>query len=258
MSGKRHTGVANSNARDQYAATGQVQDRDFVFAVDSGAVNALVITPAPSIPAYKAGQEFVIIPAFRNTGAATLNVSGVGAVAIQNRALQPLIDGDINVNTPFIARSNGAVFIHDTAPIRVLAFMSVGQSIPNAVPTILDFNSEEYDSGLLHDIVTNNSRITIPAGFTRAIFTGRVNYGSGAVGNRSLELVKGGSTAYAGRTGVRHRAADTAQAQEVMIQSPLLTVTGTDFFELRVRQEQGVAISTVSGNGGTWFYAEIW
>lgn len=53
------------------------------FFADTGAADALVITPSPAITAYAAGQRYWINPAATNTGAATLNVSGLGAKAIK-------------------------------------------------------------------------------------------------------------------------------------------------------------------------------
>lgn len=38
------------------------------------------------------------------------------------------------------------------------------QTVPNGNDNVLSFNSETYDSDGFHDNVTNNSRITIPAG----------------------------------------------------------------------------------------------
>lgn len=48
------------------------------YVVDTGAANAYVITPSPAITAYAAGQTFTFKAANSNTGASTINVSGVG------------------------------------------------------------------------------------------------------------------------------------------------------------------------------------
>jgi hypothetical protein len=79
----KHTGVGNAAARDQYAAAGQIQDGGLVYAADSGAADAYVIAPSPAITAYAAGQGFRVKIANANTGACTINVSGVGAKSIK-------------------------------------------------------------------------------------------------------------------------------------------------------------------------------
>lgn len=80
MGGFKHTNVANSAARNQYAATGQVQDDSFIWGSTSGgSANAQTITPSPAITAYAAGQRFRFFAGFTPTAAVTLNVNGVGA-----------------------------------------------------------------------------------------------------------------------------------------------------------------------------------
>jgi len=46
---------------------------------------------------------------------------------------------------------------------RVSVFKSANQSIPGATPTTLSWDSETFDVGAMHDNVTNNSRLTVPA-----------------------------------------------------------------------------------------------
>lgn len=41
---------------------------------------------------------------------------------------------------------------------------SINQSIPNATATVLSFDGEDFDTDAYHDTVTNNDRLTIPAG----------------------------------------------------------------------------------------------
>jgi hypothetical protein len=80
MGGYKHTTVAVGTARDDYAALGQLQDSTPMWGgTSSGTGTAYTITPAPAITAYVTGQRFLFIANASNTGAATLNVSGVGA-----------------------------------------------------------------------------------------------------------------------------------------------------------------------------------
>jgi hypothetical protein len=43
-------------------------------------------------------------------------------------------------------------------------FKSATQTVSSGATDVVSFNSEDYDTDALHDTVTNNSRITIPAG----------------------------------------------------------------------------------------------
>lgn len=65
----------------------QVQSGIFSYSADTGAVNALAITltPAPTALADLVGAPIRVKVANTNTGASTLNVNGLGDVAIQQR-----------------------------------------------------------------------------------------------------------------------------------------------------------------------------
>lgn len=70
-----------------------------VFLVDTGAVNALVITPNPAITAYAAGQRFRVKIALTNTSTAvTINVNGLGAKNILNPNLSVPSLGSLLIN----------------------------------------------------------------------------------------------------------------------------------------------------------------
>jgi len=62
---------------------------------DTGAADAYVIAPSPPIVAYAAGQTFVFVADNANTTAATLNVNGLGAVAIKKNGASALVASDI-------------------------------------------------------------------------------------------------------------------------------------------------------------------
>lgn len=65
------------------------------FAADSGVSDAYAITVSPTISAYTDGDVFVFEAATANTGAATLNVSAVGAKTIKKYGSKDLNDNDI-------------------------------------------------------------------------------------------------------------------------------------------------------------------
>ena len=70
-----------------------IQEQDFVYAVDTGAANAYVITPTPALAAYVAGDSFEILIGNANSGASTLAVSGLSPTAITTTAIAALSSG---------------------------------------------------------------------------------------------------------------------------------------------------------------------
>ncbi len=83
MDSNRHTGVGNATAKTNYASAADVIDQDLLFYVDTGAADAYVITPSPSIGAYEEGQRLVFRATNANTGATTLNVNALGATTVE-------------------------------------------------------------------------------------------------------------------------------------------------------------------------------
>lgn len=106
---------ARLNGTSLQDAITQLLDRSHTY-TDTGAVNALVITPNPAMTSLAAGQSFFFTPANTTTSAsATININGIGAVGIANQ------DG---VLLPAGALIVGSYYIGETAgpgnPIRVL------------------------------------------------------------------------------------------------------------------------------------------
>lgn len=65
------------------------------YVADTGVANAYVITPAPAITAYAAGQLFTFKASSANTTASTINVNGLGAKNIFKKGDTALAAGDI-------------------------------------------------------------------------------------------------------------------------------------------------------------------
>jgi len=72
-----------------------VQNASYSFAADAEASDTYAITLAPAISAYATGQVFYFTANTANTGAATLNVNGKGAITIKKNHDQDLATGDI-------------------------------------------------------------------------------------------------------------------------------------------------------------------
>lgn len=64
--------------------------------VSTGSANAYVLTYSPAPTALVTGQTYTFITNFSNTGAATLNINSLGAIAITKAGTNALSSGDIN------------------------------------------------------------------------------------------------------------------------------------------------------------------
>ncbi len=77
------------------------------YAVDSVGTDSYAITPSPAITSYIAGQTFTFQAGTANTGAATLNVSGLGAKTIKKNVTTDLATGDILINQVVFVKYDG-------------------------------------------------------------------------------------------------------------------------------------------------------
>lgn len=74
----------------------------------------------PVMGAYIIGQVFTLVPAGANTGAVTLNVNSIGAVAITKGAATPLVGGELVTGAAYQLVYDGTRFLIALAPGRVL------------------------------------------------------------------------------------------------------------------------------------------
>ena len=80
------------------------------FAVDAQASDTYVLTLAPALTGYVAGQMIAFTVATANTGAATINVNGLGAVALNKGADAALATNDLIVSRTYMAVYDGTAF----------------------------------------------------------------------------------------------------------------------------------------------------
>lgn len=79
-------GIPHANFRD-------IQNQEYTYAAASG-TNAITVTLAKAPAAYAAGQKFAFKAANNNTGSATYNVNGLGAVTIKKATILGLVTLD--------------------------------------------------------------------------------------------------------------------------------------------------------------------
>lgn len=105
--GDDHIRLVKATLRNAFAGfTGSV----FVTGTDGGAVNAYTLTPATPLPAYGTRMLAAFSPTVNGTGAATMNISGLGAVAIKSVTGAAMTLGDLIVGQVYLAIYNGTEF----------------------------------------------------------------------------------------------------------------------------------------------------
>jgi hypothetical protein len=116
MGNFKHTGVADGTARTDYAALGQTQNGAFLWGnTAGGTANAATINLSPPLAAYAAGQAFRFqTGAAANTGAVTLNVNSLGAVAVNKG------DGTVALGAGDLPASAIVTVVHDGTRFRLV------------------------------------------------------------------------------------------------------------------------------------------
>lgn len=131
-------------------------------------------------------------------------------------------------------------------------YHNANQTITTATDTVLAFNSERFDSHGFHDTVTNNSRLTIPAGKAGKYMIGASSdWVANATGIRELRLRINGTTYIALTTGD----ADLVGEGWRNTLATLYDLAVGDYVEAIVRQTSGGNLD-VQTNGS--YSPEFW
>ena len=110
--GFKLTNVGAATARTDAATLASIQDGTGVYvASPGGTVDVITLTPVPAITAYAAGQIFRFPTAGANTGAVTINVSGLGAKAITKNGTTALAASDLAASQIAESTYDGTRFI---------------------------------------------------------------------------------------------------------------------------------------------------
>lgn len=110
MGNNRVTGLGNGTARTDAMTVGQAQDNGATHMTSTGSSNAYVLTPSPAITSYSEGQRFTFKASFSNSGAATVNISGLGAKDIKKYVSTALDANDIPSGKVVEIRYDGTNF----------------------------------------------------------------------------------------------------------------------------------------------------
>ena len=160
MGGYRHTGAGAPESRTDYATLGFVQDGTANRLAGLAGTNTLTGTLPGSPTSYAVGMTVQMIPANDNTGAATLNIGGLGAQPILTSSGSPLGPKILKAGKPYVLTYDGAAF-------RITAGVS-GIFAQSAV------SGWDRPSGGTYPPITivDTSTVAIPAGTGRIIAPG--------------------------------------------------------------------------------------
>jgi len=123
------------------APTAEIQAQAANYGVDTGTVNALAVTLTPAPSALIAGQiPLRVKVATTNTGAATLNVNGLGAVAIKLQNGTPIPAALLVAGGVYELCYDGAAFqlLSYNSPIHGFAILTISQvfTVPAGITSI--------------------------------------------------------------------------------------------------------------------------
>lgn len=99
MNSKKFTGLtAGIDANDSCNISNLMNNTGVYVSTVGGTVDAITLTPLPAATSYVPGQEFLFIASGANTGATTVNVSGIGVKALTKNGTTALSAGDIGAS----------------------------------------------------------------------------------------------------------------------------------------------------------------
>lgn len=144
-------------------------------------------------------------------------------------------EATINANLDILDNSTSG---NASGAIWARVFHNTAQSLTNNTFTALAFNSERYDTNVIHDTSTNNTRLTCKTAGVYFI-NGTAAYAANATGIRELAVRIGGSTYIA----------DVLSASASATEPTVLTISTTyllavnDYVELVGRQTSGAGLN---------------
>lgn len=229
---------ATANTAAPYLGTAAV--RILNHAADTGSANAYALAPSPAVSAYAAGQMVTLKPVNANTGASTLAVSGLSAVAVKMQDGSALSAGAMLAGGVYLLMHDGTNFvllnpsISSGAPqMWVTDLQSSGASPSSATQgawtkRALNTIGVNTISGASH----GSGTISLPAGTYSAeglLVMGNVNGVSGTGYTCRLRDTTNGVTLIAGMTQAPYLSPST----NIVPCSGLFTLGGTANVELQ-------------------------
>ncbi len=100
--------VGNATAQDEAVSVGQLLTGSLFFGIDQGSANSYEIAATIPPETYENGLLVGFVAASSNTGASSLNVSGLGPKELKTHSGESLLMGCISTGQPVIAYYSGS------------------------------------------------------------------------------------------------------------------------------------------------------
>lgn len=162
-----------------------------------------------------------------------------------------IVPGDQRLDVPPSANAGG---MNTSTRYRCSLYQNTGQSINSGAATILNFDSENYDNGNLHDNSVNPSRVTIPSVNYLGLWLlyGSVSFPLNATGYRLAALTKNTIALPGGATW--RSIVSAAIAEVVPVHAFVLDPAPGDYLQLLGTQTSGGPLTV----NGTLDVVHIW
>lgn len=163
-----------------------------------------------------------------------LSITNFGYTAAQKKGVpfdvvQKMMDEIVGMETAFIS-----------GRARCSAYHSTTQSLTTGTPAAMNFDSEDFDVGAMHDAVTNNNRVTIPANNAGIyLLVGGSTFAANATGFRELALRKNNATVVQEAIVAVNSGTQLTTFQVVAV----VSLAAADFIDLVATQNSGGALT---------------
>lgn len=237
-----------------------------VTGTDGGAANAYTVTPSTALPSYSSRMAVVFVPTADNTGASTLNISGLGVKALKAVDGLALAAGDLVAGMVYVAIYNGTEFRLSSITKNYIDQIVVSGILPGSNDPAnagkfyttdgasgswgeVDIDSvgvatiDKGNSGLTAQVLNYAAAESQKLTITGNCAISTANWPTGRTGYLMLKLVNGGAytLTWSGTTWIK---SDGTQTTNFSLSGITLQSAGTDF------------ILFWSDDGGTTVYAK--
>lgn len=187
------------------------------YVIDTGAVNAYVITPSPAISAYATGQIFTWKSTNTNTTTSTINVNGKGAKTIKKLdGATNLVAGDIVSGQLVMVEYDGTNFQMLSVPTTLNVVPAFSSSQINEFITTTDGAALSFGRPFDYQVFTGNGTWTKPTNLSGNEMVFVQCWGGGGSGGGAASGSAGGGGG-GGYTEERYRASDLTSTVSVTI-----------------------------------------
>jgi hypothetical protein len=138
--------------------------------IDTGTTNSYVVSPSPAAGQYTQFMQVSFIAANTNTGASTINISGLGAKNILRRDGSSLIAGDIQASGLYVVVYDGVEFQLQANPLSGSASGPINFKSSSSIASASTINLDAMTGNYGHITGTTTiTAITLAAGSMRQV-----------------------------------------------------------------------------------------